>query len=1128
MSEKEFKQPQTPDDGNLKKDEAQKKTKSEANLYDINEVKGGFEVTLPGFYDKKRETIMGTSKKQFETKEEAEQVAERARESVKEQFERMSLEKTFTKYFYSINQIQDGKFRVVLPGAVDSKTGYYIGATHKDFETWQQAKEYFLQQRENEERLTQKPLLEIQTNKNEKIAFSDLDSFNPRVAPSEKSHEIPVSIEKYLLNKEKIAGTGHGALTYQETIKETDWERKLYYFISSHLERDGAEMVKQLRIEHLDSLTPKQAIELATQIVVDLTKYKWSDTKKQRGDLSIKSEKTKADQSTVLQLLREGQLKRNDPTWEGNGVCRNFASSVKAVFEALKANQTKFSRLRDTYCLYENGAEAFAPKRGKKNVSEIIKIGHAWNTFVTISRESAANAVIVDTTWAKRNLETKKVEGLDYTLTRMEPSVNAIGQELQETAPDKEEQLKHILSFYMLKMEKPGDTGGFVSPEEEKQFYATRALELMTRQGVPQELPKPLVETIGQEYLKIADDADRTEIETIYKISQNNPDLDFRNILRNYLKNKELSNYHANTLIFGDVNLQRSVFEELKTNKDFYKFLKESPAFRVRMREVLPQLFIDFSPTTKPEDMEELIHLIENSHSLRYEKNRIGKNEEEIKNFFTRIRTDLMNINPVKYQKLYASLDDCQLIKQYDRIEIELSEENPKNELWEIYRTVNEDGLERLPQMMNQAETELSKIAAEIGDDQFRENLDWLLNNNNRIDLYHITAVVNGKPYDRADDEMDINKARQFLAYRKIQAILLTAGETDHIDASRLLSDFIEKNHTVPYLCNTAVESLAKSNIPEAKKKLFEIVDDPKYGFETRTRAVLAGLREEIQFESTKVIALLNEYVESLGEDLCQSIGTYNIIEIAGLLANNEARTILDDLQEKMQALPPEKTQWFVRDIISTRLSIAADDKNEYIKKTLGKRQYASNEGIVFGTLDHDFDFKEFLTLHKNKFDKVAEIVSRINSAFRTEPIMYIDISTGDANEAGWTQNSIYFSRDYIKHSNNVDDLAQSAGHEACERWQSKGFIDVQLSEYYLQLMGQQYIGSELDKFRLKHRLIEETNAGHPWDGEREFIAELGSTLLVDPEKIKKLFDPSIDKTSVEALGYLKKKLHLS
>ncbi|MEK7078967.1 MAG: hypothetical protein AAB929_02755, partial [Patescibacteria group bacterium] len=395
---------------------------------------------------------------------------------------------------------------------------------------------------------------------------------------------------------------------------------------------------------------------------------------------------------------------------------------------------------------------------------------------------------------------------------------------------------------------------------------------------------------------------------------------------------------------------------------------------------------------------------------------------------------------------------------------------------------------------------------------------------------YHIAAVVNGEHYDKADDEMDINKARQLLSYRKIQAALLTAGETNNPDSSQLLTDFIKRHYATPYLCNTAVESLAKSNIPETKGKLFEIVENPKYGFEVRTRAVLAGLREGMQFENTNVVALLNEYVKSSGDDLCQSIGTYNIIEIAGLLANNEALVILDELQKKMRILPPEKTQWFVRDIISTRLSFTADDKekNEYLKKTLSERQYTSREGIVFGTLDPNFDFQEFSVRHKNKFDKVAEVVTRINRAFGSEPIMYIDISTGDANEAGWTQNSIYFSRDYIEHSGNIDDLTQSAGHEACERWQSKGFIDVQLSKYYLQLMGRQYTGSELDKFRLKYRLIEETNAGHPWDGDREFIAELGSALLVDPEKIKKLFSPSVDKTSIKALGYFKNKLHLA
>ena len=651
------------------------KRKTGLGLYDVNEVEGGFEVTMPGLFDKKREAIVGTSKQRFKTREEAEQAAERAREGAKEHFERASFEKTFTKYFYRIDETEGGKFRVVLPGLIDSKTGYYVGTTHEDFESWQQAKEYFLQQRESEEKLTQKPLLEIQTSGNEKIAFFDLDSFNPQIAPSEKAHEIPASIEKYLLGKEKLAGTEPGASTYQETVKEKDWERKLYAFVSSYLEKDGVETAKQLRIEHLESLTPKQAIELATQIVIDLTRYEYGDTKEQRGDLPAQPKKTKADQSTVLQLLKEGQLRRNDSDWEGNGVCRNFASSVKAVFEALKANQTKFSRLRDTYCVYENGAETFAPKRGKKNVFEMNKTGHAWNTFVTVSREGAANAVIVDVTWAKRNLETKKVEGLDYTLTRMEPVVYAIGQELQEGAPDKEEQLKHILSFYMLKMEKPGDTGGFVSPEEEKQFYVTRALELMTRQGVPQELPKPLVEAIGQEYLKVADDADRTEIETIYKISQSNPDLDFRSIFKNYLKNKQLSDYHADALIFEDDDLQRAAFEELKIHKDFNNFLKESPKFRVRMRELLPQLFVDFSPATKPEDAAELKYLVRCQGKLSRYKYMIDPrklSEEKIKSFFEKARQFLRAINPQKYDEGFAGLDDYQLVKQFDRIDREL------------------------------------------------------------------------------------------------------------------------------------------------------------------------------------------------------------------------------------------------------------------------------------------------------------------------------------------------------------------------------------------------------------------------------------------------------------------------
>lgn len=518
---------------------------------------------------------------------------------------------------------------------------------------------------------TKKPILEIKNGENEKISFLSFDSFDPYIEPSDKQQEIPRSVEKYLLKKEKLKGDAPSAFTYRETVKEKDWDKSLFSFISSYLEKEGAGTAKQLGIEQLNNLTPKQAIELANQIVIDLTKYNKSDAKKQEIASLTEIKKTKADKSTVLELLKEGQSKRGDYDWEGNVVCRNSASMVKAIFEALKENQIKFNRLRDTYCIIEGGTETYAPKREKKDFYDGNKEGHAWNTFVAVSKDSAS-AVITDTTWAKRNPKTKKIERLDFTIDRMEPVVNEIGLGLSETALSKEEQLKHILSFYMLKMEKPGDTGGKSSPEEDKQFYATRAIDLMIKQGVQRDLPALFVEAIEQEYLKIANDADKVEIETIYKISQNNFDLDFQNILKNYLKDKQLTDYHADEYIFLDDNLQKIIFEELKFHKDFVRFLKESSKFRVRMREVLPQLFVSFSPMARPEDAEELKYLAGKSPLLRsygYMITRGELSEKKIKKFFEKARQSLQAINSKKYEEKVAMLDDYQLIKQYDKID---------------------------------------------------------------------------------------------------------------------------------------------------------------------------------------------------------------------------------------------------------------------------------------------------------------------------------------------------------------------------------------------------------------------------------------------------------------------------
>ncbi len=461
-------------------------------------------------------------------------------------------------------------------------------------------------------------------------------------------------------------------------------------------------------------------------------------------------------------------------------------------------------------------------------------------------------------------------------------------------------------------------------------------------------------------------------------------------------------------------------------------------------------------------------------------------------------------------------------------IESESKKEHPSATLLDIYEAREKGDVSKIQGTLSVAQEELHELASLNGKQKLQENLEWLLNNNNRIDLYQISAVLNGENYDRADEDMDKTKAKQLFAYRKIQAALSIAGEVAQHDSVQLLADFIDNNLESVYLYNTAIDSLAKNQRPESRDEILKIADDPKYGYELRTRAVLAGLRAGMPFENEKVSALLKKYMADLGDQICQSMGTYNIIEIAGLLADSRVSTeILDELQNKIQNFPPEKTQWFERDIISTRLTLQTGDKDQYLENKLPARHYAAKNGIVFGALKPDFDFADFLNRHQYKFDKMAEELGRLNQAFGTEPIMYVDISSGDANEAGWTQNSIYFSSDYFDHSHDIDDLLQSAGHEACERWQSKGFMDVQLSRYYLQLMGQKYQGSQLDKFRLKHRMKDETNAGHPWDGEREFIAELGSTLLVDPSEIDKLFDPSKDQTALEALNYLKTKLNL-
>lgn len=705
------------------KENSSTKEPKEQGLYDIIETDNNeFEVILPGLVDYEIGGYVGTTKLQFKSREEAEKAIDSSREGGKILFELCSLKKSFIKDFYEIDETEDGKYKVTIPGLIDSETGYYIGSTSKQFDFWQEAKDFYLKHRENLSKLAENPLLEIYTSKNEHLSFSDFDKFNPIVAPSDKPKEIPQSIEKYIQKREESANNSRGASTYQETIKEGGWKNDLFGFVSSYLERDGNDIAQELGLKNIDSLTPRQAIDLTTRLIVKLTKYKKSDAKEKNSNEHLTYfEKSDADKSTTLDLLIKGRDNKDNDNWEGNGVCRNFACMTKAVFEALKANQTKFNRLQDTYCLYSSDTSAHSPKRVNYNSSSFVSNGHAWNPFITISGNKA-NTTIIDTTWAKKNLDNGKVEGLDYTLTRIEPLIHKIALKLNENSPNKKEQLEHILSYYQLKIENPVQLKYDLLPinkldadekayykqvaikyygakcdlnqtddeqlikigqqfsinyslneikKEENRFFISQVMDIIKEQKDIPNISPILLKIIGTEYTSLAENSYLSEIETLWRIKKLNPDFSFEDILKSYLKNKHLDDYHSRDFITRNDELQLAIFEQIKTRSEFEKLINDSPSFRIRMREILPKLFNCFSPGKNQSDAIELKYLINDSPRLScisYLFEPRTSNEKSANTFFQRAREILQKVNLRRYEEIAGNLDDYELIKKYNSI----------------------------------------------------------------------------------------------------------------------------------------------------------------------------------------------------------------------------------------------------------------------------------------------------------------------------------------------------------------------------------------------------------------------------------------------------------------------------
>jgi len=399
------------------------KEESEANFgsffFDIQETSEGFKVTTPGGITDKG--VIASYSRTVESKEEAERILQKAREDFNPRVELASLQRSFSS-FHSIQPEEGGKYSVAFPAlrSLDNPN-LLVGTSSKTFDTWEEARDFYLESR-NKREYPEEAVFELRMD-NVDYRFSHLNKFGQRPRLSDKPIEVSNETRAVLDFDARNAPDLDSAHTYYKTLEIPDWQSQVFRFVEGYTRTpEGQQLTEQLGITDLSLLTPQQAARLTLEVVTRLKKYNLDEMGKEHGE-------TVSDQNSALYLLQQGLRNRDNADFRGNGVCRNFASTVKVVYEGVKANQTKFNYLQDTYVFYESGPRAdFDPSYEAQNLNVSVSLkldkspGHAWNSFVTVEEEGASQTV-VDATWSDFDYDTQESVKLDYTLQRMEKDI---------------------------------------------------------------------------------------------------------------------------------------------------------------------------------------------------------------------------------------------------------------------------------------------------------------------------------------------------------------------------------------------------------------------------------------------------------------------------------------------------------------------------------------------------------------------------------------------------------------------------------------------------------------------------------------------------------------------------------
>jgi len=437
-----------------------------------------------------------------------------------------------------------------------------------------------------------KPIVRFNVNESS-VSFTELGHYAPRVAPSLEAYAIPGYLEKVL--KDDTSGSD----TYKHTVEQVGWEQKLYTQVGEYVAHNDAiaELAKDLDVVSLSSLTPEQAVKLSLGIVQSVSKYTWNE----EGGKRVAGGK-REDELTTMELLAEGVSELDNPNWNGNGVCRNVASNVKAVFEALKANQNDLSMLHNTYAVFESNSEGYgARKRDDASKVSINGGGHAWNTFVTIGKKGESSITTVDATWAMGRNNDGSLKEPDYTSERMFETISEISNSTDDKADVAFAMSDYLNTFTRIV---PGESQEL--REQKKQFALTEWLKVAPVL-VEADMVSIPAGVMGAAY-RLGSKLDKGELQTLFSVQQAGWVDSIDGVLDKYVNGDSHIN-SPDRFVLHDDNLQKEIFAKLVATK-LQQYAERDATFRIRLREVEPGVLPEFDPLNNVADQNELTSLV--------------------------------------------------------------------------------------------------------------------------------------------------------------------------------------------------------------------------------------------------------------------------------------------------------------------------------------------------------------------------------------------------------------------------------------------------------------------------------------------------------------------------------------